>query len=74
MTNSVSRSFPRLVYDLYADNHVPAPLTEEEIAAIDEAGAKGPPKRILVRLRDNAWLVLAVVLLHVVFFAYRFLL
>jgi hypothetical protein len=25
-----------------------APLTSEEIAAIDEAGAKGPPSRLLV--------------------------
>ncbi|RDX49998.1 Aldo/keto reductase [Lentinus brumalis] len=50
------------------------PLTEEEIAAIDEAGAKGPPKRILVKLRENASLVLAVVLLHAIFLLYRFVL
>lgn len=28
-----------------------APLTSEEIAAIDEAGAKGPPSRLLVAKR-----------------------
>jgi len=30
------------IYSLIFTSHIPAPLTEEEIAAIEEAGAKGP--------------------------------
>ena len=44
-----------------------ATLTDEEIAAIDEAGAKGPPSSILTKLRRNplAWVVFGLVQLFV---------
>jgi hypothetical protein len=37
-----------LKHDIILILHHAAPLTAEEIAAIDEAGAKGPPSRLLV--------------------------
>lgn len=44
-----------------------ASLTDEEIAAIDEAGAKGPPSEIVSKLRKNKYVVLGALLLQLVF-------
>ena len=43
----------------------PAPLTEEEIAAIDEAGAKGLPGGVLERLDKNKYTLAAALLFAV---------
>ena len=42
-----------------------APLTEEEIAAIDEAGAKGPPGSVLAKVHKNKYILFAALLLAV---------
>ena len=60
-----------------------APLTEEEVAAIDAAGANGPPvtlrsmKERLIKLARRKWLftdylVLLVLLLQVLLFGYYY--
>jgi hypothetical protein len=57
-----------------------APLTAEEIAAIDDAGAKGPPSQLVARLAMQhkfegssslvMWLVIAILFGFTTFFMF----
>ncbi|KAI0712038.1 Aldo/keto reductase [Earliella scabrosa] len=46
------------------------PLTEEEVKAIDEAGAKGPPSKIMTNLRRNKYILLPALLLQLFCYFY----
>jgi len=54
----VSHSLLRTSNSFFTINHYVASLTETEISAIDEAGAKGPPSdtELAVLLAEASWL------------------
>ena len=41
--------------------------------AIDEAGAKGPPSVVMVKLRQSKWIVVVVILVQMLLFFRRLL-
>ena len=47
-----------------------AALTSEEVAAIDEAGAKGPPSGIMANLRRNKYIYMAALLFDILVVLY----
>ena len=49
-------------YELSLVPVAPAPLTDEEIAAIDEAGAKGPSGSALNKLHKNKYILIVALL------------
>ena len=49
-------------YELSLVPVAPAPLTDEEIAAIDEAGAKGPSGGVLNKLHKNKYILVVALL------------